>query len=123
LIGRKTIKRFTSMRPRLAAAPMTIYALGTGTLWKAISKCRLIPRFPTNSRARGYHVPYEGTVSSQISTRSTSSWARLGAGKRRDHGEQTLAEIGRSYNVSGWTIARLAILPETYFFELSLRRW
>jgi hypothetical protein len=28
--------------------------------------------------------------------------------KRRDHGEKTLAEIGRSYNVSGWTIARLA---------------
>jgi hypothetical protein len=24
--------------------------------------------------------------------------------KRRDHGEETLAEIGRSYNVSGWTI-------------------
>jgi DNA invertase Pin-like site-specific DNA recombinase len=29
--------------------------------------------------------------------------------KRRDHGEETLAEIGRSYNVSGWTISRLAI--------------
>jgi DNA invertase Pin-like site-specific DNA recombinase len=28
--------------------------------------------------------------------------------KRRDKGEETLAEIGRSYNVSGWTIARLA---------------
>jgi DNA invertase Pin-like site-specific DNA recombinase len=28
--------------------------------------------------------------------------------KRRDHGEETLAEIGRSYNVSGWTISRLA---------------
>jgi len=27
--------------------------------------------------------------------------------KRRDHGKETLAEIGRSYNVSGWTIARL----------------
>jgi DNA invertase Pin-like site-specific DNA recombinase len=27
--------------------------------------------------------------------------------KRRDNGEETLAEIGRSYNVSGWTIARL----------------
>ncbi len=25
----------------------------------------------------------------------------------RDHGEETLAEIGRSYNVSGWTISRL----------------
>jgi hypothetical protein len=29
--------------------------------------------------------------------------------KRRDHGEETPAEIGRSYNVSGWTIARLAL--------------
>jgi DNA invertase Pin-like site-specific DNA recombinase len=28
--------------------------------------------------------------------------------KRHDHGEETLAEIGRSYNVSGWTISRLA---------------
>jgi DNA invertase Pin-like site-specific DNA recombinase len=29
------------------------------------------------------------------------------ATKRRDRGDETLAEIGRSYNVSGWTIARL----------------
>ena len=28
--------------------------------------------------------------------------------KRRDHGDETLAEIDRSYNVSGRTIARLA---------------
>ncbi len=28
--------------------------------------------------------------------------------KRLDHGKETLAEIGRSYNVSGWTILRLA---------------
>jgi DNA invertase Pin-like site-specific DNA recombinase len=28
--------------------------------------------------------------------------------KRRDRGEETHAEIGRSYNVSGWTIARLS---------------
>jgi IS30 family transposase len=27
--------------------------------------------------------------------------------KRRDHGEETLAEIGRSYNVSHSTISRL----------------
>jgi DNA invertase Pin-like site-specific DNA recombinase len=27
--------------------------------------------------------------------------------KRRDYGDETLAEIGRSYNVSGWTISRL----------------
>jgi DNA invertase Pin-like site-specific DNA recombinase len=27
--------------------------------------------------------------------------------KRRDHGKEPLAEIGRSYNVSGWTIGRL----------------
>ena len=29
--------------------------------------------------------------------------------RRRDHGDETLAEIGRSYNVSGWTISRLEI--------------
>jgi hypothetical protein len=28
--------------------------------------------------------------------------------ERRDRNEETLAEIGRSYNVSGWTIARLS---------------
>ena len=27
--------------------------------------------------------------------------------RRRDKGEETLADIGRSYNVSGWTISRL----------------
>ena len=27
--------------------------------------------------------------------------------ERRDYGEETLAEIGRSYNVSGWTISKL----------------
>jgi hypothetical protein len=27
--------------------------------------------------------------------------------KRRDCDEESLADIGRSYNVSGWTIARL----------------
>ena len=27
--------------------------------------------------------------------------------KRRDHGDETLAEIGRSYNVSAATISRL----------------
>jgi hypothetical protein len=29
------------------------------------------------------------------------------ARRRRDKGEESLAEIGRSYNVSGWTISRL----------------
>jgi len=29
--------------------------------------------------------------------------------KRRDHGNETLAEIGRSYNVSGSTISRLTV--------------
>jgi DNA invertase Pin-like site-specific DNA recombinase len=29
--------------------------------------------------------------------------------RRRDKSEETLAEIGRSYNVSGWTIARLRL--------------
>lgn len=27
--------------------------------------------------------------------------------RRRDHGDETLEQIGRSYNVSGWTISRL----------------
>jgi hypothetical protein len=27
---------------------------------------------------------------------------------RRERGDETLAEIGHSYNVSGWTISRLA---------------
>jgi hypothetical protein len=31
-----------------------------------------------------------------------------GDGKRRGLGDETLAEIGRSYNVSGWTISRLS---------------
>jgi DNA invertase Pin-like site-specific DNA recombinase len=29
--------------------------------------------------------------------------------RRRDHDDEMLAEIGRSYNVSGWTISRLAL--------------
>jgi len=29
--------------------------------------------------------------------------------QRREKGEETLAEIGRSYNVSEWTIARLVV--------------
>jgi DNA invertase Pin-like site-specific DNA recombinase len=29
--------------------------------------------------------------------------------RRRDKGDETLAEIGRSYNVSGWTISRLRV--------------
>jgi Helix-turn-helix domain of resolvase len=28
--------------------------------------------------------------------------------RRRDHGDETLAEIARSYNVSGWTVSRLS---------------
>jgi hypothetical protein len=30
--------------------------------------------------------------------------------RRRDRGEESLADIGRSYNVSGWTISRLSCL-------------
>ena len=29
--------------------------------------------------------------------------------RRRDKGEETLAEIGRNFDVSGWTIARLTV--------------
>ena len=28
--------------------------------------------------------------------------------ERREHGDETLADIGCSYNVSGWTISRLS---------------
>lgn len=31
--------------------------------------------------------------------------------RRRDAGKETLTDIGRSYNVSGWTIGRLAHKP------------
>ena len=34
-----------------------------------------------------------------IRTREAIRW--------RDHGDETLAETGHSYNVSGWTISRL----------------
>jgi len=37
----------------------------------------------------------------------TQSYTSGEAIRRRDQGEETLAEIGRSYNVSGWTILRL----------------
>ncbi|MGO8955081.1 MAG: sigma factor-like helix-turn-helix DNA-binding protein [Rhodomicrobium sp.] len=33
--------------------------------------------------------------------------AKREAIRRRDHRDETLAEIGRPYNVSGWTISRL----------------
>jgi hypothetical protein len=29
--------------------------------------------------------------------------------RRRDKGEETLSEIGRGYNVFGWTISRLPL--------------
>lgn len=34
---------------------------------------------------------------------------KRGAMSRREHGSETLAEIGRSYNVSGGTILRLSM--------------
>jgi hypothetical protein len=40
--------------------------------------------------------------------------------KRRDHGEETLAEIGRSYNVSGWTVRGLRHdLRQTRLFRMA----
>jgi DNA invertase Pin-like site-specific DNA recombinase len=42
--------------------------------------------------------------------------------KRRDHGEETLAEIGRSYNVSGWTISRLSPKSHPISFPPTIRR-
>ncbi len=36
-----------------------------------------------------------------------TAYQKKEAVRRRDHSEETLAEIGRSDNVSGWTIGRL----------------
>jgi len=43
----------------------------------------------------------------RLASRLTRIEKNIGAVKRRDHGKETLAAIGRSYNVSGWTISRL----------------
>ena len=47
-----------------------------------------------------------------FSARSAAIWAMSAKknylGTPYLHGEETLAEIGKSYNVSGWTIVRLA---------------
>ncbi|MGC2224845.1 MAG: hypothetical protein WA624_22030 [Methylocella sp.] len=32
---------------------------------------------------------------------------QTGTIRRRDHGEEALAEVGRGYNVTGWAISRL----------------
>ena len=44
-----------------------------------------------------------------VTLRNVDKRPRPEAIKRRDKGEETLAEIGRSYNVSGATISRLAV--------------
>jgi hypothetical protein len=47
-----------------------------------------------------------------LSTRAPVGFERQKreATRRSDKGEETLAEIGRSYNVSGWTIGRISQL-------------
>jgi len=40
--------------------------------------------------------------------RRSQQITRKEAIKRRDHGDETLADIRRGYNVSGWTISRLS---------------
>jgi hypothetical protein len=55
---------------------------------------------------RTRHAPRGGAMKMGRKPKRTDHQKRE-AIKRRDHGEETFAEIGRSYNVSGWTIARL----------------
>jgi hypothetical protein len=51
-----------------------------------------------------------GPKSRKISTKpKLTDHQRREAVARRESGEETLAEIGRSYNVSGWTISRLTV--------------
>jgi len=55
-----------------------------------------------------HHVDAPGAARRANEEPRASDGRKWGYGReRRDHGEETLAEIGRSYNVSGWTIARL----------------
>lgn len=51
-----------------------------------------------HSKARGVKLRREPKLTGH---RKREAFHRL------DHGDQVLAEIGRNYNVSGWTIARL----------------
>jgi hypothetical protein len=54
--------------------------------------------------ARDAHAPWRGVKMGRKPTLTPHQMRE--AIKQRDHGDETLAEIGRSYNVSGWTIAR-----------------
>ena len=45
-----------------------------------------------------------GSIDLRIATSTSASDIRGAVIKRRDHGAETLAEFGRSYNVSGWTM-------------------
>jgi DNA invertase Pin-like site-specific DNA recombinase len=65
--------------------------------------CELIRARTTEGRERAKARGVEMGRPSKLTTHQKKE-----AIKRRDHGEATLAEIGKSYNVSGWTIARLA---------------
>ncbi len=47
------------------------------------------------------------TATRRSLTTSINVWPTSPKAARRNHGEETLVEIGKSYNVSGWTIARL----------------
>lgn len=51
---------------------------------------------------------YHSTSAGRTVASSLTAHQKREAFERRERGEKTLAEIGRSYNVSGWTISRLA---------------
>jgi hypothetical protein len=70
-------------------------------------------------RAAGAEKNYKETASGARSDRAKANGVKMGrkpkltphqtkeAIRRRDKGEETLVEIGRSYNGSGWTIGRV----------------
>jgi len=48
-----------------------------------------------------------GAQGRMVAERYDSEALAAEALRRRGYGDETLAEIGRSYNVSGWTISRI----------------
>ncbi len=71
---------------------------GLAELERDLIRARTIER-RERAKARGVHMGRRPKLTKHQKNEAI---------KHRDHGEETLAEIGRSYNVSGWTIARLA---------------
>jgi hypothetical protein len=66
----------------------------------------MVAEHPTHARAKAARAKTKG-VKMGREPKLTKHQKRE-AIKRRERGDEMLADIGRSYNVSGWTIARLA---------------